>query len=199
MTKGNLYVISGPSGVGKSTAVKAVMEKHPTLRFSVSVTTREIRQGEVDGESYYFISQGEFDALLEQGKLLEHAQYVGNCYGTPETPIDEMLSQGIDVLMDIEPCGALQVQTHRKDAILIFMAAPSFGELSRRLHGRGDTSADKIKERLARAKWEYEQAKYYDYIVINDDVIHASGEIEAIMMAEKCRTNDRLRFLKEEE
>ncbi len=198
MNRGKLYVLSGPSGVGKSTAVHEVMRRHPTLRFSVSVTTREMRPGEVDGESYYFISRQRFREMLENDELLEHAEYVGNCYGTPEEPINRMLEQGIDVLLDIEPCGALQVQQRRPDATLIFMAAPSFSEIERRLRGRGDTQPDKITARLARARWEYQQAEKYDYIVVNDDVDHAAREIEAIMLAEKCRAALRLNYLKEE-
>ena len=198
MTKGKLYVLSGPSGVGKSTAVHEVMSRHPTLRFSVSVTTREIRPGEVEGESYYFISRQQFRQMLENDELLEHAEYVGNCYGTPEEPINRMLEQGIDVLLDIEPCGALQVQKRRPDATLICMTAPSFSEIERRLRGRGDTPTDKICARLERARWEYQQAKNYDYIVINDDVGHAAAEIEAIMLAEKCRAHLRLDYLKED-
>lgn len=198
MIRGKLYVLSGPSGVGKSTAVHEVMRRHPTLKFSVSVTTRDIRPGEVDGESYYFISRQKFQEMLEKDELLEHAEYVGNCYGTPEEPINRMLEQGIDVLLDIEPCGALQVQKRRPDATLIFMAAPSFSEIERRLRGRGDTPPDKILGRLERARWEYQQAEKYDYIVVNDDVGHAAAEIEAIMLAEKCRTKLRLNYLKEE-
>ena len=197
MVRGKLYVLSGPSGVGKSTAVHEVMRRHPTLRFSVSVTTREMRPGEVEGESYYFISRQRFQELLDNDALLEHAEYVGNCYGTPEEPIDRMLEQGIDVLLDIEPCGALQVQKRRPDATLIFMAAPSFSEIERRLRGRGDTPPDKIEARLERARWEYQQAEKYDYIVVNDDVDHSAAEIEAIMLAEKCRACLRLHYLKE--
>ena len=198
MIAGKLYVLSGPSGVGKSTAVHEVMRRHPTLQFSVSVTTREIRPDETDGESYFFISREKFREMLENDELLEHAEYVGNYYGTPEKPVDEMLAQGIDVLLDIEPCGALQVQKRRPDATLIFMAAPSFSEIEHRLRNRGDTPPDKILERLERARWEYHQAKYYDYIVINDDVNHAAAEIEAIMLAEKCRTKLRIDDLKED-
>lgn len=198
MTKGKLYVLSGPSGVGKSTAVKEVMRRHPTLRFSVSVTTRDMRPGEIEGESYFFITKSKFDDMLQNDELLEHTEYVGNYYGTPEGPIDQMLEQGIDILLDIEPCGALQVQKRRPDATLVFMAAPSFSEIERRLTGRGDTPPDKIQKRLERARWEYEQAEKYDYIVVNDDVGHASAEIEAIMLAEKCRAGLRLNYLKED-
>lgn len=199
MTRGKLYVLSGPSGVGKSTAVHEVMRRHPNLRFSVSVTTREIRPGEIEGESYYFISRRRFAEMVQNDELLEHAEYVGNGYGTPEAPINRMLEEGIDVLLDIEPCGALQVQRRRSDATLIFMAAPSFSEIERRLKGRGDTPPDKIRARLERARWEYQQAEQYDYIVFNDDVGHAAAEIEAIMLAEKCKTHLRISYLKEEQ
>lgn len=198
MTKGKLYVLSGPSGVGKSTAVKEVMRRHPSLQFSVSVTTREMRPGEVEGVSYYFITKARFEQMLADNALLEHTEYVDNYYGTPEAPINRLLSEGVDILLDIEPWGALQVQKRRPDATLIFMAAPSFSEIERRLTGRGDTPPDKIRSRLDRARWEYEQAEKYDYIVVNDDVCHASAEIEAIMLAEKCRTHLRINYLKED-
>lgn len=198
MTRGKLYVLSGPSGVGKSTAVHEVMRRHPSLKFSVSVTTREMRPGEVEGESYFFITRQRFEEMLAEHELLEHTEYVGNYYGTPEPPIDRMLDEGTDVLLDIEPCGALQVQRRRPDATLIFMAAPSFSEIECRLRGRGDTPPDKVCARLERARWEYQQAEKYDYIVVNDDVGHAAAEIEAIMLAEKCRAKLRISYLKEE-
>ncbi len=198
MRKGNLYVLSGPSGVGKSTVVSSVMKGNPNLRFSVSMTTRPIRPGEIDGISYYFVDQENFDKALANGELLEHAEYVGNSYGTPEGPIDALLAEGVDILMDIEPLGALQVQKKRPDATLIFMAAQSFSEIERRLTGRGDTPPDKIKSRLERARWEYQQAPQYDFIVVNEHVSHACAEIEAIMLAVKCQTKLRLHYLKED-
>lgn len=195
---GKLIVISGPSGVGKSTVVKKVMEAYPNLRFSVSATTRPMRPGEVDGKNYYFVNQDTFRKMIDEGQLLEYAQYVGNYYGTPEAPVDTSLSAGVDILLDIEVQGALNVKQKRPDAILIFMVAPSFSELEDRLNGRGDTAPDLIQKRLEQAKWEYSQAEKYDYLVVNDSVDRACDEIISIVTAEKCKTNERVHYLKED-
>ncbi len=195
---GKLIVISGPSGVGKSTVVSGVMAQCDTLQFSVSATTRPMRPGEVDGKNYYFVDHATFQAMVREEKLLEYAQYVGNYYGTPEAPLNEALAQGKDVLLDIEVQGALRVKARRPDAVLIFMLAPSFADIEKRLYGRGDTAPALVEERLNRARWEYTQAPNYDYLVVNDNVDKAVSEILAILTAEKCKTAERLTYLKED-
>ncbi len=200
MPKGQLIILSGPSGVGKSTIVKHITKAHPNLRFSVSMTTREIRPGEVDGVNYHFVSQEEFQAMVDRDEFLEYAGYVENRYGTPAKPIDEALNMGYDVLLDIEAQGAFQIKAKRPEAVSIFIAAPSFEELERRLRDRGDTPPDKIAKRLTTAKWEYTQAPQYDYLVVSEtnQAEKAADEILAIMKAAHCRTANRLEYIKEE-
>ena len=169
MAKGRLFVISGASGVGKSTVLSRVMLARPELRFSVSATTRSPRPGEVDGESYYFISKAEFEDMIARDAFLEYDAHMDNYYGTPEAQLDEKLCCG-SVILDIEPNGAFNVRAKRQDAVLIFIAPPSFEELARRLRGRGDTSEEQMQLRLDRAQWEMEQSKKYDHVVINDQV-----------------------------
>lgn len=195
---GKLIVLSGPSGVGKSTVLKKAMERNPNLHFSVSATTRAMRPGEVDGVNYFFVTKERFQELLAAGELLEYTQYVDQFYGTPTVPLDEALARGEDILLDIEPEGAMNIRRLRPEAILIFMLAPSFEELERRLTGRGDTAPELVAKRLERARWDYAQANRYDYLVVNQDVDRAAAELEAILLAEKCRTKDREHYLKED-
>ncbi len=180
MSKGKLFVISGASGVGKSTVLKKVLSVRPDIRFSVSATTRPPRAGEVEGVHYYFVTQEKFRSMIENDEFVEYDAHMANSYGTPRAQLEEKLSCG-DVILDIEPVGAFNVRNQRPDAVLIFIAPPSFEELERRLRSRGDTPEEQIKVRLERAKWEMEQSSKYDYIVINDQVETCANEILKIL------------------
>lgn len=190
--KGNLIVLSGPSGAGKSTVVAQLLSERENLYFSVSYTTREPRSGEEDGVNYNFVDRAEFERMIAAGELLEYAQYVDNYYGTSLKIIQEKLEQGIDVLLDIEVQGAAKVHSKCPDAPLIFIIPPSFEELSRRLHGRNTDDEEVINGRLERAREEYKQIPNYDYLVVNDKVSEAVAEIEAIILAQKCRVQNRI-------
>ena len=167
MKQGRLFVISGASGVGKSTVLRHVMEARKDLTFSVSATTRPPRPQEVDGVHYYFISKEAFEEMIEQDAFLEYDNHNNNYYGTPTAQLEEKMHSG-HVLLDIEPVGAKNVREKRSDAVLIFVMPPSMEELERRLRGRGDTSEEQIAIRLDRAKWEMEQRHWYDHVVVND-------------------------------
>lgn len=195
---GKLFVISGPSGVGKNTILNRVIASRDNVQYSVSATSRAMRPGEVDGTHYFFVSREQFENMLAENALLEYAEYVGNYYGTPLRPIEKARAAGTDVVMDIEVVGALKIRQRVPDAVLVFIAAPSFDAIRARLAGRGDVSEELMKSRLERAKWEYEQASQYDYIIVNDSVEHATQELLAIMTAEKCKTMERIHFVKEE-
>lgn len=175
-----LYVFSGASGVGKSTVLFQVMAKKPDLLFSVSATTRTPRPGEVDGQSYYFIDKERFQEMIREDAFVEYDEHMGNYYGTPKFQLDEKLEKG-SVLLDIEPNGAFNVKRWRPDAVLIFIAPPSPEELERRLRSRGDTSEEQIRIRQDRVRWEMEQSKKYDHVVINDRVEACVEEILKIM------------------
>lgn len=180
MSKGRLFVISGASGVGKSTVLKRVLEERPDVRFSVSATTRPPREGEIEGVSYYFVTQEKFRQMIAENAFVEYDDHMKNFYGTPRDQLEEKLEKG-HVILDIEPNGAFNVRRQRPDAVLIFIAPPSFEELERRLRSRGDTDEAQIAVRLARAQWEMEQSPKYDYIVINDRVEACADEILRII------------------
>ena len=180
MNKGKLFVISGCSGVGKSTVLKKVLAARPDVRFSVSATTRPPREGEIDGVSYYFVTHEKFRQMIEADAFVEYDDHMKNFYGTPRAQLEEKLEKG-HVILDIEPVGAFNVRKQRPDAVLIFIAPPSLEELERRLRSRGDTDEAQITVRLARAKWEMEQSPKYDYIVINDQVEACADEILKII------------------
>lgn len=191
MPKGKTFIICGPSGVGKGTVVSRLMEADPTLYFSVSATTRAPRAGEADGVHYHFLTRERFQEWIDAGDFLEHAQFVGNFYGTPRRYVDEAMDQGRDVLLDIEIQGAEQIHRKRPEAVRIYIAPPSWEELERRLTGRGTEDGEKIRSRLARGREEFAAARDFDYLVINDTVDHAVAEIRAIMTAEHCRPAER--------
>ena len=193
--KGKLIVISGPSGAGKSTVAFRAIEGRQDVCFSTSVTTRAPRPGEVDGREYFFIDRERFDEMVEKDELLEHAVYVSNCYGTPRAYVEKKLAEGMNVLLDIEIQGARQVRDKMPDAVKIFIVPPTLEELRRRLEGRGTDSAEAIEGRLVRARQEYAEATFYDYIIVNDDVDTAARELAAIITAEHCRAADRMEYL----
>ena len=191
MRRGKTFIICGPSGVGKGTVVARLLASDPTLYFSVSATTRAPRPGEADGVHYHFLTMEQFEKWIEEDQFLEHAQFVGNRYGTPRLYVDKAMDQGRDVLLDIEIQGAEQIHQKRPEAVRIYIAPPSWEELERRLTGRGTEDGEKIRSRLARGREEFAAARDFDYLVINDTVDHAVAEIRAIMTAEHCRPAER--------
>lgn len=193
--KGKLIVISGPSGAGKSTVVFKSIEGKNNVCFSTSVTTRKPRPGEVDGKEYFFVDLDRFREMVENDELLEHAEYVANSYGTPRSYVEQKLSDGMDVILDIEVQGARQVNEKMPDAVKVFIIPPSMDELKRRLESRGTDTARAIEARLIRARQEYKEADFYDYIIVNDDADKAAGELSAIMTAERCRAVGREQLL----
>ena len=180
MSKGKLFVISGASGVGKSTVLAKVMAQRDDIKFSVSATTREPRAGEVEAVSYYFVSKQQFEEMIQADAFLEYDAHMENFYGTPKAQLEEKLLTG-HVILDIDPNGAFNVRKSRPDAVLIFIAPPSLEELERRLRSRGDTDEDQIRVRLDRVQWEMQQSKKYDYVVINDQVETCADEILKII------------------
>ena len=194
--KGKLIVISGPSGAGKSTVVFKAIEGREDVCFSTSVTTRKPRPGEVDGREYFFVDPDRFKEMVENDELLEHAEYVANSYGTPRAYVEEKLDAGLNVLLDIEVQGARQVHEKMPDAVKVFIIPPSLEELEKRLKGRGTDTERAIEARLIRARQEYQEADFYDYLIINDDADKAAKELSAIILAEHYRFNDRKVYLK---
>ena len=184
---GTLFVVSAPSCAGKSTILHQVLEEIPAVAFSVSHTTRSPRAGEAHGRDYFFVSQQEFAAMRRGGAFLEAAEVHGNWYGTSRGAVEEMLGRGVDVLLDIDVQGALQVRASGLAAVFIFIVPPSLTELERRLRGRGTDSDEVIRRRLANARQELRAASRYDHIVVNDELNQAVRMVEAVILARRSQ------------
>ena len=187
--QGLLIVLSGPSGSGKNTVCDMAKEVMPNIWESVSMTSRKPRKGEVDGKDYYFVSEEEFEKNIEDGKMLEHAKFAGNYYGTPRESVQKQLDAGRDVLLVIEIQGALQIKEKIPQALFVFLLPPSMKELKRRLRMRKTETEEKLMERFETAYKEINELPKYNYVIVNDKADEAARKLEAIISAEKCRVD----------
>lgn len=181
MNKGLVFIISGPSGSGKDTLLVELFKKRPNIKFSISSTTRNMRQGEKEGEKYNFITRQKFESMIENNELLEYNEYVGNYYGTPLSPVKEATKNGFDMMIEVDVNGAFNIRKKLPEAISIFIMPPSFEELKRRLCGRGTETQDVINQRMNAALGEIKRAVEYDYIVVNADIEKAVDDIISII------------------
>ena len=187
---GLLLVISGPSGVGKGTLVKALMDRNSRIKMSVSATTREPRPGEIEGVHYFFKSEDEFKAMAERGEFLEYIHVFGSkYYGTPRSFVEQNLANGYDVILEIDVQGAMKVKQAFPDAVLMFITAPSMSEIKSRLIGRGTETMEQVEKRFVTAFEEIKMIPHYDYVIVNDVVDMAVHHMEAILEAERCRVS----------
>lgn len=195
MTKGLMVVFSGPSGVGKDTVLKELLRTNERLKLSVSATTRAPRPGEQDEKDYFFVTHERFQDMVQQDEMLEYAEYCGNCYGTPAGPVRQWQQQGYDVVLEIEVQGGAQIKHKNPDCVSVFLLPPSLQVLESRLRQRASDSEEVIQKRLASSCGEIQEAKNYDYIIVNDTVEHAVEQINAVLCAEKlrfCRANSNI-------
>ena len=187
--KGLLLILSSPSGAGKSTLARRLMDWDPTLRFSVSATTRKPREGEVDGKHYYFKARDDFEAMVAAGEMLEHAEVFGNFYGSPRGPVEAAMAEGRDTLFDIDWQGGQQIRSSAlgRDVVSIFVLPPSIAELDRRLRARGQDSDEVIAGRMAKSRDEISHWAEYDYVIVNTDIDAAFDQLVTILKAERMR------------
>lgn len=190
MRKGNLIVISGPSGAGKGTICKALLEREDNLYISVSATTRSPRKGEVDGVNYYFLTQEEFKKKVDNNEFLEWAEVHGNYYGTPKFNVEEMINEGKNIILEIDVQGALNVKKNCEDGVFIFILPPSMEELKRRIIARGSETPESLIKRFKTAYEEINYISKYNYAVVNDDLEEAVKKVQNILYAEDCRVSN---------
>ena len=193
--RGLLIVVSGPSGAGKGTVLAHTIANYPTLRYSVSVTTRKPRAGENEGVNYYFKTLEEFEELLSKGEFLEYQKVYDNYYGTPFSKVRQQLNEGYDVVLEIDVKGALEVKNKYPDAVMIFISPAKRETIEERLRGRSTESEEQLKIRTASAIEEIKQAVFYDYIVVNEDALKGAQDIIAIIEAEKCKVKKKKKFI----
>lgn len=192
MNRGILIVISGPSGAGKGTVCKEVLKKDPSLRLSISATTRKPRAGEIEGINYYFVNKAEFEKMIEDDQFLEWAEVYGNYYGTPKNFVESQLKEGKDVILEIDIQGAMKAREKFPDGVFIFIVPPSLDELEKRIKGRATETPEEIRLRFAKASSEIKYITKYDYIVVNDEVSKAAYKVLSILTAEKCKVERNL-------
>ncbi|MBE5964621.1 MAG: guanylate kinase [Lachnospira sp.] len=197
MNSGKLIVISGFSGAGKGTVIKRLLSEYPNYVLSISATTRKPRAGEEHGREYFFKTVDEFKSMIDNNELVEYAQYVGNYYGTPKEYVDKQLSEGKNVILEIEIQGALNIKKQFKDAVLVFITPPSATELKNRLVNRGTEDLDTIMARLRRAEEEAAGVENYDYIIINDTIDKCVFDINSVIIAESNKSNNKLDIIED--